>query len=183
MKQHGTIRVGFVCHWIPFRVGPGSNAHLCNGLVEVLQRRVLAGAKDLTPYWRSLRRRRQARHRITNHLLRSLKSAILEDSYQVYPLGIVIATPHTNAVRGGLLDDYPQHMFEQSVRIRLLSERVERSSERLQLSLRQVLRFTHCVLRSFPLDRESNQSNDLVDDLKMLRIWATRLRPVEAESS
>ena len=74
-------------------------------------------------------------------------------------------------------------MFEQSVRIRLLSERVERSSERLQLSLRQVLRFTHCVLRSFPLDRKSHQSHDLVDDLKMLGSRATRLRPIETEGA
>src|SRR5258708_39523130 len=106
MKQHGPIRAGFVCHGIPLRGGPGSNAHLSNGLVEVLQRRVLAGAKDLTPYWRSLRRRRQPRHRITDYLLRSLKSAILEHSYQIYPPGIVIATPHANAVGRGSLHDY-----------------------------------------------------------------------------
>src|SRR5260221_14194389 len=106
MKQHCMIRVGFPGSWIPLRIGPSSNAHLGDRLLEVLQHRVLARAKDLTPYWRLLRRRRQQCHRITDHLLRSLKAVILEDSYQVNPPGVVIAAPHANAVGGGLLDDY-----------------------------------------------------------------------------
>ena len=70
----------------------------------------------------------------------ALEPAIFDDGYQVQPLAILISIPDCDAVGAGLIENCPQHVFQQFVRVGLPGERVQRVSESIQLAARQVFR-------------------------------------------
>ena len=77
-----------------------------------------------------------------------LKPIIFDDCDEIDPLPVLIPVPRGDAVRFGLLDNGAQHMFQQSIRLGLLRQRVQRVRERIQLAAGNVLRGVQGFRRS-----------------------------------
>jgi len=74
-------------------------------------------------------------------------------------------------------------MFQQSVRVRFLSQRVERVSERVQLATRQKFGGAQRFSRLLPFNGDGRQVRYLFNGVVMLRSWAARFAPVDSEDS
>src|SRR5467141_4093865 len=74
-------------------------------------------------------------------------------------------------------------MFQQSVRVRFLSKRVERVSEGVQLATRQKFRRAQRFGRLLPFNGDGRQVRYLFNGVVMLRSWAARFTPVDSKDS
>ena len=86
-------------------------------------------------------------------------------------------------LRGRLLDDCAQQMFQQPVRVGFLSKRVECVSGRLQLATRQTFRRAQRFGRLLPFNGDGRQVRHLFDGVLMLRSWGARFAAVDSEDS
>src|SRR5467141_253319 len=131
--HHGGSQISLVQDIVPDRIGAESDTHPDNGLINVFDDGVKTRVQNFPPHRMILCQHCEPCGRMDS-ATSSLKAAILDQGEKFQPVTVRLSIPHADTMRVRLLDDRPQHMFEQSVRVRFLSKCVERVSERLQLA-------------------------------------------------
>src|SRR6266496_6380902 len=143
---------------------------------------MLARAEHFTPHRMALGKYRNSRRRM-HRILPRLKSAALDYGHELKPAAVFISFPHADTVRTSLLDDGSQHMLQQSVWVRFLSQRIQRVGEGVQLTAGQVFRGAERLRRSLTVDCDSRQVCHLLDEVQLLESGTARFAGVKRECS
>src|SRR5437899_8637013 len=167
---------------VPGCTGVHSDTHPDNRLINVFDDGVKTSVQNFPPHRMILRQHCEPCCRMESATT-SLKAAILDHGEEFQPITIRFSIPHADTMRVRLLDDRAQHMFQQSVRVRLLSQRIECVGEGVQLPTRQKLRRVQRFSRPLPFNGGGRQVGHLFNGLVMLRSWAASFSPVHSEDS
>src|SRR6266516_4337668 len=167
---------------VPGCTGVHSDTHPDNRLINVFEDGVKTSVQNFPPQRMILRQHCEPCCRMESATT-SLKAAILDHGEEFQPITIRFSIPHADTMRVRLLDDRAQHMFQQSVRVRFLRQRIERVSESLQLATCQKFRRAQRFGGLLPFNGDGRKVRYLFNGVLMLRSWAAWFTPVDSEDS